>query len=242
MTGPGTDLPRGIAVARFVAGTVALVVLSALATLVIWAVAYPVARGWSATAVTSGSMSPAISVGDVLVTGPVEADRLEPGAVIVFDNGTGQGLVSHRLVELSPSGEYLTRGDANEMLDSTPVRPDQLKGIGRLVVPLVGRPHAWAANGEYLQLVAAAVALFALCGAARWGFLDEFDPWSGPAEPAQREVAPPGVPARLAPALAGTLTLALLSIAIAQPKPVTATYADPAETASSSITAAGTFP
>ena len=225
-----------VAIARFVAGTAAVAVLTGLATLVTWAVAYPVIRGWSPTVITSGSMDPSISVGDVLVAGPVDEDRLLPGAVIVFDDPSGSGFVSHRLVDVLPTGEYVTWGDANENADSTPIRPDQVRGIGRLVVPFVGRPIAWAAAGDENSLMVVALALLGLVGAARWGLRPEYDPWADPEEP------PPRAGGHLAPALAAGAALMFVAASFVGTRPVDSAFTDPAESGSSSISASGTFP
>lgn len=230
-------LPPVVAVARFVLGTVALAVLTALATLVLWAVAYPVARGWSPTVITSGSMEPSIEVGDVLVAGPVEEARLGPGAVIVFDGPSGSGFVSHRVVEVLENGDYRTQGDANVLIDSTPVRRDQVRGIGRLVVPLIGRPIAWASAGDTNALMLTVLAMVGLVGAARWGIRPEFDPWAAPGEPAPRRVG-----GRVAPAMAAAAALMFVGSTFVGTRPVDSTFSDPAVSDTSSIAAAGTFP
>jgi len=237
MNGSRNGLARVAAIARFVTGTVAVAVLTALATLVLWAVAYPVVRGWSPTVITSGSMEPSIGVGDVLVAGPVEADRLLPGAVIVFDHPSGSGFVSHRLVEVLPTGEYRTWGDANRLMDSTPVRPDQVRGIGRLVVPLVGRPIAWASAGDSDSLLVTALGLLGLIGASRWGLRVEYDPWAVPHSVVRRDEA-----GRIAPALAAGAALMFLGSSFVGTRPVSSVFTDPAESEASSVSAAATFP
>lgn len=236
MDEPGLELPRMVVIARFVTGTVALAVVSALATLVLWAVAYPVVRGWSPTVITSGSMRPSIEIGDVLVAGPVEADRLVPGSVIVFDNPAGSGFVSHRLVEVLPTGEYRTWGDANESMDSTPVHPDQVRGIGRLMVPLIGRPVAWAAAGDTDAVVGAAIGLVGLLIAARWGLRPEFDPWA-PAGARRPVVAG----SRVAPAVAVGAAIMFVGSSFVGTRPVHSAFTDPAQS-DASISAAPTFP
>lgn len=230
------ELPRVIEVARFVTGTVALAVVSALATLVLWAVAYPVMRGWSPTVITSGSMRPSIEIGDVLVAGPVEADRLVPGSVIVFDNPAGSGFVSHRLVEVLPTGDYRTWGDANESADSTPVAPDHVRGIGRLVVPLIGRPIAWAAAGQTASVLLGALVLLGFVVAARWGFVPRFDPWATTEESRPRVVG-----GRVAPAVAAAAALMFVGSSFVGTRPVDSAFTDPAQS-DASISAAGTFP
>lgn len=234
----GHELPPVVGVARFVAGTVALATLTALATLVLWAVGYPAVRGWSPTVITSGSMAPSISVGDVLVAGPVTTDRLVPGAIVVFDDPAGDGFVSHRLVEVLATGEYVTQGDANESIDSTPVQPEKVRGIGRLVVPVVGRPVAWATAGEVGPVLATAATLIGLAWAARWGIRPEYDPWAagGERRPTRRPYS------RVAPAIAVAAAFVFVASGFLATRPVSSAFADPARSEASSITAAGVFP
>ena len=112
-------------------------------------------------------MGPRLRTGDVvLAASPTEP--LGPGAVIVFEDPSGRGYVTHRVVAVDPSGNYLTRGDANPELDSTPVPPHIVRGVGRVVVPLIARPLVWVTDGQW-PLVAAVVAftLASVWGAAR---------------------------------------------------------------------------
>jgi signal peptidase I len=68
--------------------------------------------------VTSGSMRPTISPGDVAVTQAVPVSSLRVGDVIVFyPPGVTSEPVMHRIVSLV-NGEVTTRGDANNVDDS----------------------------------------------------------------------------------------------------------------------------
>ena len=73
-------------------------------------------------AVLSGSMSPALPVGSLIVDVPVDAAAIRPGDVITFarpDNPAD--VVTHRVsaVEQGPFGPvFVTRGDANGVVDS----------------------------------------------------------------------------------------------------------------------------
>ncbi len=122
-------------------------------------------------------MEPALGVGDVLVAEPYDGRPLPTGAVIVFENPAGPGLVSHRLLSINDDGTLVTKGDANRQPDSTPVTPDAVVGVGRIVVPLIGRPTLWAASGGVAAGLAAALVLALALWAARWGMLRRFDPW-----------------------------------------------------------------
>ncbi len=80
------------------------VVVSAGATFVLLLVAglallaaVPRALGYEPVVITSGSMRPAIDVGDVVVTTPSDGTSLDDGAVINFELEDGTRL--HRVVE-----------------------------------------------------------------------------------------------------------------------------------------------
>ncbi len=163
--------------ARFGVGLFSLMAITALLGLAIWAAVVPLVLGWSSVAVLSGSMEPGIEAGDVVVTSPHNGDGLGPGTVIVFKNPSGQGQVTHRIVDVEPSGNYVTRGDRNRRIDSDSVEPDQISGVGRILVPFVGKPYEWVYTGNWLALVVAGLALGAALWTSRWALLDKFDPW-----------------------------------------------------------------
>ncbi len=169
---------------RFSVGLLALFVVNTLVWLLAWAT-IPALLGWKPLAITSGSMEPAIRSGDVVVAAPHTGEGLGPGTVIVFQDPTGVGLVTHRIVDVAPTGEYITGGDANGPNDSTPVRPGQVVGVGRLLVPLVGNPLVWAWEDRWGQLILAAVVALGAGWCSRWALLDRFDPWKMP--PPDRE-------------------------------------------------------
>ncbi|MCP3975658.1 MAG: signal peptidase I [bacterium] len=163
--------------ARFGIGLFSLVGITALLCLIIWAAVVPLVLGWSSVAVVSGSMEPGVKAGDVVVASPHDGLQLGPGTVIVFDSPSRQGQVTHRIVDVEPSGNYVTRGDRNPRIDSDSVQPGQISGVGRILVPFVGKPYEWVHNGDWLKLALAGLALVAALGTSRWALLDKFDPW-----------------------------------------------------------------
>ena len=103
----------------------------------------PLAVGGHAAVVASGSMSPALRTGDVVVVLPVAPRDAALGEVVVFsDPGRGGRPVSHRLVDRRPDGDgwaMTTRGDANTGSESWRVAADEQIGRVVLRVPLLGR-------------------------------------------------------------------------------------------------------
>lgn len=113
---------------------------SYLLTMLLWVVIPVLVFGWAPMVVKSGSMSPAIDAGDVVLFEAV-SEPVGPGTIIAFES-RGEVMV-HRVVEVGSDGAYTTRGDANAANDSTQVGPEQVLGKGRLLVPHVGLPRVW---------------------------------------------------------------------------------------------------
>ncbi|HET9519102.1 MAG TPA: signal peptidase I [Actinoplanes sp.] len=143
-----------------------LTVLSMVAGLFFWAVA-PVAFGWRAAMITSGSMEPAIRTGDLVLLVPTDADevnRLEMvGLVVQVRNPVRPGqLLVHRVAAKNDKGQLITKGDANADRDRVPVDPQQVLGIGRIRVPYVGLPMLWAQQRQQVPLLALGLVLLVL--------------------------------------------------------------------------------
>lgn len=94
--------------------------------------AVPMPFGVGAAVVLSGSMEPALSVGDLVIV--AESSTYTVDDMVVYQDG--RMAVTHRIVSITDS-EVITRGDANNTEDS-PINPDQLKGKVVLAIPLVG--------------------------------------------------------------------------------------------------------
>jgi signal peptidase len=127
-------------------GTVVLAILLALALAGVLAPVF----GWRLDVVQSGSMAPAIGVGDLVATAPVDPGSLKVGDVISFRSEGS--LVCHRVVAVDAVNHTLvTKGDANAHPDPTPVPFDQVVGKMTMNVPLLGyvisflkSPFGWA--------------------------------------------------------------------------------------------------
>lgn len=115
----------------------------------------PMLFAWGSFLVTSGSMRPAISVGDVVVGKPVVGeDRVDVGRVYVFRDPApaADELIVHRVVELRDDGDYTTAGDANDVTDSTPVATADLQSRAILLIPYIGLPVIWLNTGQWVRL------------------------------------------------------------------------------------------
>jgi len=77
---------------------------------------------YSAYNVITGSMEPAISVGDIVVVKKTEKADIKKDDVITFR--IGSNILTHRVVEVRGGGnQFITKGDANRRVDQTPDDP-----------------------------------------------------------------------------------------------------------------------
>lgn len=94
--------------------------------------------GNQALVVLSGSMEPAISTGDIIVTEGVDSGSIRVGDVITYERGGD--LVTHRVFDRveGPEPAFRTKGDANEDSDRYLVEADQVRGRVMIVLPYYG--------------------------------------------------------------------------------------------------------
>lgn len=113
-------------------------VVAGLATGFVASLVAPAAIGWRPLTVMSGSMSPTIHTGDVVVTRPLAAVEITPGDVVTFrDPLDAHRLITHRVRTVAVHGRVVnvvTRGDANTGVEKWSV---PLGGsVGRVVYRL----------------------------------------------------------------------------------------------------------
>jgi signal peptidase I len=117
-----------------------LLVLALVVPFVIFAV--PQAAGAdSSFVVLSGSMEPAISVGDAVVVAEVDGDDVRVGDVITYVTADRAAPTTHRVIEIQQTAagpEFVTQGDNNEDPDASTVTPDRLVGRVMLTIPFIG--------------------------------------------------------------------------------------------------------
>ena len=101
---------------------------------------------YHAIVVASGSMTPNILKGDVVVIEKIDGDysKLKVGQVIAYkyDNV----IIVHRLINIiENNGTYYfyTKGDANDLPDNWIVRGDTIIGTVNVKVPYIGLPTVW---------------------------------------------------------------------------------------------------
>lgn len=159
------------------AGTVSMLMISMVSSLSLW-IGLPWAfLGWSPTLVTTGSMEPLVTPGDVVMVRPLPVDEIVANTVVLFERADGERVL-HRVVAAMPDGTFRTQGDANTVPDSEPLHAEQIRGAAVLAVPWVGRPSLWWAEERLVHLALTGVALLVVLTLAPRSFDPAFDPWS----------------------------------------------------------------
>jgi signal peptidase I len=154
---------------RLVRRTLALTVVAACIALNanVW-LAY--SAGWEPSVVVSGSMSPSVRTGDVVLIAPLGHAAVRPGQVVRFRNpNNGPPQLLHRVVDVAADGSVYTRGDANPDEDYLPASRDRVEGVLKLRVPFIGWPKIWldSLSAHPAQLIALALLCLA-AGLGRW--------------------------------------------------------------------------
>lgn len=121
--------------------------------------AVPMPFGVGVSVVLSGSMEPALSVGDLLIVR--EQAHYETGDIVVYQSSSMP--VVHRIVELS-GDTVVTRGDANNSNDA-PIPLSAIKGEVVVTVPLVGHV-VWALKSPVAIVIMLAAAVLLV----EWSF------------------------------------------------------------------------
>jgi signal peptidase len=98
------------------------------------------ALGFRPLLVGSGSMKPALDVGDIAFVKPISAESINKGDIIEFQDSTGAKTL-HRVIDIQQDGnvlKFITKGDANDSPDLYPIPPENIKGKVLFRIPKVG--------------------------------------------------------------------------------------------------------
>jgi len=94
--------------------------------------------GYNLYLVRSESMTPAVKMGDLIITGPVNGPingELKPGMIVTYEHS--QELITHRVQSIDGT-TVVTKGDAVEDPDPWSVTVSNVKGIYLFKIPYVG--------------------------------------------------------------------------------------------------------
>ena len=130
-----------------------------------------VAFGHPVMSMLSGSMTPVIRTGDLIVDDPItaaQAQQLHVGQIITVHESPGsKSLITHRIVAVRVQGgavSYITKGDANNAADAVPRPASDVVGVFRMAIPRGGFVLAALHQPRVLGLLLVSVVMWFLIG------------------------------------------------------------------------------
>lgn len=113
---------------------ITLIIIAAVALII------PKIVGYEIYGVLSGSMEPVYSVGGVVYVKRMDPDIVMVGDTITFHIESNDKVVaSHRVIQINHEEQtFITKGDANEVVDAEPVSFNRLIGRVDFYLPYLG--------------------------------------------------------------------------------------------------------
>lgn len=110
--------------------------------------------------VISGSMEPVLKVGGILYYHEEKIENFEEEDILVYK--LNDHIISHRIVEMEDS-TFLTKGDANESIDTYFVNENQVLGKGtNWSIPYIGYYADFIYHHKYLLFISIGIIIIDL--------------------------------------------------------------------------------
>jgi len=182
VTEPASAPERGpiVTLLRAIGHGLSLGLLLLVLGLGILVIGIPAVVGGTPLTILTGSMSPNLPPGTLVVIKPTPVEDIAIGDILTFQIESGRPeVVTHRVIGIvkdtsSTDVRFITQGDANASADAAEVLPVQVRGTVWYAVPWLGWVNQ-AVNGEARQWVIP-LAAGGLFGYATWmvfsGFRD----------------------------------------------------------------------
>ncbi len=106
--------------------------------------------GYKGYIITTDSMSPTFSVGDVIIVKKANYNYLNKGDIITFRKDTE--VITHRIVNKVETG-YVTKGDNNNIEDMFIVTSDEILGLKVFKIPALGNIIKLINNSFYIFII-----------------------------------------------------------------------------------------
>jgi signal peptidase len=153
--------------------------------------------GFRSATVMSGSMTPTLNIGDIVIQRPIEPGDARIGDVITFTDPENEGrLLTHRVRSIKVKGDdykFTTKGDANNTEEKWHIPADGTIGRVSMSIPKVG----YLIGSHRGPLVRVA---FVVIPALLWAMYELVNIWR-PKKPVAEPPAPrgPGTGGRVPP-------------------------------------------
>ena len=121
--------------------------------------------GFKVFNVISGSMEPKYSVGDLIYVKEVDVNSIKAGDPITFVLNEDLVVATHRVIEVDAENkQFFTKGDANKTADASPVHFNNVIGVPKFSIPLLGYVSDFIQNppGIYITLIAGVLLIVAV--------------------------------------------------------------------------------
>lgn len=120
----------------------------------------PMFMGYASLIVVSGSMTPEIYKGDVVIVKKV--DEYDIGDVVTYTVADKKDPVTHKIIDYGKEeGTFITKGVYNDTADA-PVSRDQIAGKVVYKIPKLGIVYDWfIKGGGIIYIVSAIVVIYA---------------------------------------------------------------------------------
>lgn len=121
----------------------------------------PILFGIKPYIVWSGSMEPVIKTGSIAYINERDISNINVGDIVTYN--LNENKVTHRIVEITDNN-IITKGDANETNDFSPISKDQIQGKYIFSIPFVGYilNFLQTAIGKSIILCLIAILIFTL--------------------------------------------------------------------------------
>lgn len=117
--------------------------------------------GYKPLVVISGSMEPTLKVGSILYYHKNDIESFHQNDILVYT--TKKHIVSHRIVDISKDW-FITKGDANQSVDSSKVYHKQILGKGtNWCIPFLGYYTDYIYHHKYLLYISISLLMIDLC-------------------------------------------------------------------------------
>lgn len=114
----------------------AVIAFLLMAVLVVY---LPYFLGYECYYVSTGSMSPTINFGSLVMTENITFDELKIGDILTFHSDDENKHFTHRVVSIDTATQMLTtKGDANNDVDPQPTNFQMARGRVVIVIPVIG--------------------------------------------------------------------------------------------------------
>ncbi|SES07640.1 signal peptidase I [Salipaludibacillus aurantiacus] len=125
--------------------------------------------GYEALIVLSDSMVPEFETQDLLIINQTKNPAV--GDVITFKQG--ETLVTHRLIGIK-DGQFKTKGDNNDLADSSLVDPSEVQGVHQMTIPKFGYVISYLTSlTGFITLIAAPILIAVILEIFKWIFRND---------------------------------------------------------------------